>query len=119
MDKLPLIFYCKRPSKNRSFQNEIDVCVLWLKYLVGASELLVTVFSTDDGVTDFWFLYFRSFISEIRQNIPLQAASIVVSTAVIFGLILQQVCLKRCIEQIDFASCSTLQQTLEHVVVIE
>ena len=91
MAKFTLIFYCKRPSKNRSIQNEIDVCVLWLKYLVGASELLVTVFSPDDGVTDFWFLYFRSFISEIREDIPLQADSFVVSTAVIYGLILQQV----------------------------
>ena len=91
MVKFTLVFYCKRASKNRSTQNEIDYCVLWLEYLVGASKLLFTVFSTDDNVTDFWFLYFGSLISEIREKIPLLADSIVVSTAVIYGLILQQV----------------------------
>ena len=60
-------------------------------YLVGAFELLSTVLSTDDGVTDFWFLNFRLFTSEKRKKTPLQLDSIEVSTAVIYGLILQQV----------------------------
>ena len=91
MAKFTLVFYCKRPSKNRLTQNEIDCCLLWLEYLVGAFELLSTVLSTDDGVTDFWFLNFRLFTSEKRKKTPLQLDSIEVSTAVIYGLILQQV----------------------------
>ena len=63
---------------------------MWPKYLVGASELLVTVFSIDDDVTDFWFLNFRLFIPERQENNRLQMDSIQLSTAVIYGLILQQ-----------------------------
>ena len=91
MTKFTLKLYRKRPSRNRSSQNEIDWCVLWPKYLAGASELLVTVFSTDDDVTDFWFFNFRLLISERRANIRLQMDSFGMSTAVIYGLILQQV----------------------------
>ena len=91
MAKFTLVFYCKRPSKNRLTQNEIDCCLLWLEYLVGAFELLSTVLSTDDGVTDFWFLNFRLFTPEKRKKTALQLDSIEVSTAVIYGLILQQV----------------------------
>ena len=91
MAKFTLVFYCKRPSENRLTQNEIDCCLLWLEYLVGAFELLSTVLSSDNGVTDFWFLNFRLFTSEKREKTPLQLDSIEVSTAVIYGLILQQV----------------------------
>ena len=49
MAKFTLVNNCRGPSKNQLSQNQIDCCVLWLKYLVGASVLLVIVSSIDDA----------------------------------------------------------------------